>query len=187
MLEVYFRRFGRSAYSGALKRQIVRFAVERPAVDEHAPLDVFETAVGHLPQRDQLDIYAELAKEAVAKSRRDLVTLASGRVQALGEAAPNYRSRATLYMAALNVASLDVVKARNDLAGIPREHLSADEIELMGAAKAISEQIDRVLTVIPTDRPEAEWTQELSQTFANVARSRTLIEGADKLLSEASK
>ncbi len=187
MLEIYFRRFPRSGYAGALKRQIVRFMVERPPLEGEASSALLVTALERIAKRDRQEIYVEMAKEAVSRSRRDIVVFAGERALALAEEGSPGQHRAKVYLEAMHVASLEADKAKDALEALKPNVQAKDEQELIVAAQAIADEIFRVATVTPTDKPESTWRSELGATFTNVAKAHSRLAEADRLLTEASK
>lgn len=187
MLEIYFRRFPRSGYGGALKRQIVRFMVERPPLNGEAGSALLVTALERLGKRDRQEMYVEMAKEAVGRSRRDIVEFAGEKALALFEDGSPGQYRAKIYLDAMRVASLEADKAKERLEGLKQNTQVKDELELIAAAQAIADEIFRVATVTPTDKPESNWRSELGATFTNVAKAHSRLAEADRLLTEASK
>lgn len=183
--EIYFRRFPNSAYAGTLKRQIARMTVDRPAVDEKSPLTLLEAAIDRMSRRDRVDMYLEISKEALQRGRRDIVNFAAGRAEQLTDAATLLRRRTQIYLQAMRVASLDADAAKDALEKLNSDDLAKDDAELIRAAQAIAGQINRVVTVTPSDKPEPEWLNELGATFGNVGRARERLATADKLLAEA--
>lgn len=185
--EIYLRRFASSAYAGTLKRQIARYAVERPAIDAKAPATLLETAINRMGPRDKLEMYLEIAREAVSRARRDIIEFAGTHANTLSEDGSPARIRAQIYLQSMKVASLDADKAKAALEGLKSDTLNKEEVELIQAAQAIAGEVNRVVTVTPSDKPEPEWLNELGATFTNVGRARENLALADRLLTEASK
>ena len=187
MMEIYFRRFPRSGYSGGMKRQVLRFVADRPQFEGDSQPKAIIAALGRLAPRDRLEMYVEMTKEAAGRARRDIVTFAGEQVLALAEDGSPAQARAKVYMAALQVASLESVKVRASLEDMKPTVSGKDELELIAAAQSIADEINRVGTVTPTDNPDPTWRNELGTTFTNVGKAHSALADADRLLSEAAK
>lgn len=185
--EIYFRRFPKSAYAGALKRQIARYVVDRPALDEKTPARLLEIAIDRLDRRDKLDMYLEIAKESVQRGRRDMVDFAAGRALALAEDGSQGRVRAQIFLQSMRVASLEAEKAKEALEGLKSDSLVKEEAELIAAAQSIAGEVNRVSTITPSDKPDPEWLNQLGTTFKHVGLARQGLANADRLLAEAAK
>lgn len=185
--EIYFRRFPKSAYAGALKRQVARFIADRPAIDDKAPARLLEIAIERLDRRDRFDMYSEIAKEGVQRGRRDVVNFAGGQALALADEGSPGRPRVQIFLQAMRVASLDAENAKETLEGLKSDSLVKEEAELIAAAQSIANEVNRVGTLTPSDKPEAEWPNELSTTFKHVELARQHLATADQLLAEAEK
>lgn len=151
LTQVYFRRFSRSAYATTLKRQITRFATERPVVSEHATTDLLVEALEQLNPRDRLEMYLEIAREAVAKARRDLVMFASEGALQLARADTVFEARAKVYINSMHAASLDAAKARADLEELKGRLENKEDLEIIAAAQSIADEIHKVGTLAVTE------------------------------------
>lgn len=187
MMEIYFRRFPKSGYAGGMKRQVLRFMADRPPLENEAQGQAIVAAFNRLAPRDKLDMYVEMAKEAVMRGRRDLVNFAGEKALAMAEEGSLAQVRTKVYVAALQIASLESVKIRASLEDMKPSVTSQDELELIAAAQSIADEINRVGTVTPTDQPDPSWRNELGQTFTNVGKAHGALGEADRLLAEASK
>lgn len=187
MMEIHFRRFPKSGYAGGMKRQVLRFAPDRPPFDSEAQTNPIVAAFDRLPPRERLDMYLEMSKEAAMRARRDIVNFAGEKVLAMAEEGSAAQVRAKVYLASLQVASLDSVKIRAALEDMKPLVANKDDLELISAAQAIADEINRVGTVTPTDNPDPSWRNELGKTFTNVGKAHASLAEADRLLSEATK
>lgn len=187
MMEIYFRRFPKSGYAGGMKRQVLRFVSQRPPLEDEAQAKPIVAAFDRLSARDRLDMYVEMAKEAAMRGRRDIVNFAGEKALAMAEEGSVAQVRAKVYVASLQIASLDSVKIRASLDDLKPSVRGKDELELIAAAQSIADEINRVGTVTPTDQPDPSWRNELGQTFTNVGKAHTALGEADRLLAEAAK
>lgn len=187
MMEIYFRRFPKSGYSGGMKRQVLRYVGERPPFESDAQSNPIVAALDRLSPRDRLDMYVEMAKEAAMRGRRDIANFAGEKALAMAEEGSVAQVRTKVYVDALRIASLDSVKIRATLEDLKPSVKGKDELELIAAAQSIADEINRVGTVTPTDQPDPSWRAELGQTFNNVGKAHSALGQADRLLAEAAK
>jgi chemotaxis protein MotC len=185
--EIYFRRFPRSAYATTLKRQIVRFTMDRPAADERAPLGGLVAALDRMSPAAQLEMYLEIAREGVNRVRRDIVLFSAGKALALATPDGIYEARAKIYINAMRAASLEAADAKATLETLKPKTENKEDRELIVAAQSIAGEIGAVGTITPSTTPDPQWLKELGETFATVGRGQSLIVNADRLLAEASK
>lgn len=184
--EVYFRRFPRSAYATTLKRQVVRFAMDRPPIDERS-MTAFVAALDRLGPGARLEMYLEMAREAVARARRDLVIFSAEKALALTKPDTVYEARAKIYLNSMHAASLAAGEARDALEALKPRTENAEDLELITVSQAIAQEIRSLSTVTPSSRPDPQWVNELGATFSKVGRGQTLIADTDKILAEATK
>jgi len=187
MMEIYFRRFPRSAYSGGLKRQVVRFLATRPPLENEEQTKLIVAALDRLAPRDRLEMYVEIAKEATSRARRDVVNFAGQKALALTEDGTQSQLRTKVYIAAMQIPSFEVEKMKASLEEMKPSVSGKEELELIAAAQSIADEIRRVGTLTPTDVPDPTWRTELGVTFNHVGRAQSRLADADRLLTEATK
>lgn len=181
MLEIYFRRFPKSGYAGAIKRQTVRFIADRPPLQDAKGTQGIVAAFSRLSRHDALEIYLELAKEGAMRSLDKWVRFATGKALELASEGSHSRTRAQLYLAAMDAATLDAGKARTVLESIKDKIDAKDDKELAEAAREVTEALYRLNTSVPAE-PEQPWRDELGKQFANVGKAHGLLSVADDLL-----
>ena len=185
--EIYFRRFARSAYATTLKRQIVRFAMDRPPLDANAPMALLVSALDRLGRGQQLEMYLEMAREAVSRARRDIVMFTAEKALTLTQPDSVYEARAKIYVNSMHAASLGANEAREALEALKSKTDAREDQELISVSQAIAHEVRTLSTVTPSSTPDPQWVSELGATFSSVGRGQGMIANADKLLVEASK
>lgn len=181
----YLRRFPRSVYAAAFRRQFAADIAGRDDAAEPDRLQRTATVLEALSLPERRDAYLSLAREALARGKVGLVRFAAGGAIRLAEGADADRWRARLYEAAALAASADFQAAASTLQSIDASELAEEDVALLEAARFVAEQVGR-----PAPAAEAAGSkpdEDLAAAFKVAEPARQAIARADRLLASASK
>lgn len=184
LTEQYLRRFGRSAYASAFKRQLARFAALRPGLIDPPHMAGFEAALQWLDAGDRQDIFLSVAQESLGKGRVDLAHYAVDRALALAGDSDGVVKQAHVYRAAALAATAEFDSARTALETLQSVQLNPDDAELIAAAVSVMTEVRR-LPESPTGSVQPAVLDELTGAFAQVKAGREAMAEVDRMLEMA--
>jgi chemotaxis protein MotC len=179
----YLRRFGKSVYAGAFRRQFAADIAVRRDTGEGERARKLESALEALEPADRRDIYLMIAREALIRGRAPLAQLAGRNALALFETPGAGRLRADVYEAAALVASEEVDKGASRLQAIDKTKLGEEEAELAAAAAIIAVEVRRMPSTVDAVAPAGG--DDLATAFKVVGTARAQLATVDEMLREA--
>jgi chemotaxis protein MotC len=205
--EQYMRKFGNSLYAGYFVKQ---FSIAAAAFDfsvEKERLERLKGVVENLQgESRKLSLYLSLAENAIGLGNVVLAKFAAESGQSLSAPSSSNRSRAELYLAAAEVASVNAERALIMLDTIPRSSLKPSDAALRDVVLAVGREVERepqveadggvqrILEVSTADLPaKGEATAPAGDDAAKSEKdeieqsARKAIADADKILGEDKK
>jgi chemotaxis protein MotC len=179
----YLRRFGKSVYAGAFRRQFAADVAVRRDTGEGERARKLESALEALEPVERRDIYLMIAREALVRGRAPLARLAGRNAFDLFEVQSAGRLRADVYEAAALVASEEVDKGAARLQEIDKTKLGEEEVELAAAAAIVAVEVRRMPSTVDARAPAGG--DELATAFKVVGTARAQLATVDEMLREA--
>jgi chemotaxis protein MotC len=181
----YLRRFSRSVYADAFRRQFAVDVAARAGAGEGEHAARLQSALEGLEPAERGNVYLTIAREALFRGRVALTRFAAGNAAALFEETSTGRLQARLYEAAALVVTADLDKAAVALDKLDRARLGEEDAELATAAGVVASEIRRLPPVADAARPTD--SPDVAETFKVAAAAREAMARADDLLRGASK
>jgi chemotaxis protein MotC len=137
----YARRFLHSPYASQFADLLVSLVVKRAdSIGEEAIQETFAM----MDTERQKEAYLRLSRLAAISGKDSLARMAALKVKGLSPAMPDQPEvQANLYESLSNIGTPDVVSAIETIGQIPEAQLSDRDKALLGAARAIAEQVVR--------------------------------------------
>jgi chemotaxis protein MotC len=181
----YLRRFSRSVYADAFRRQFAVDVAARAGAGEGAHAARLQSALEGLEPAERGNVYLTIAREALFRGRVALTRFAAGNASPLFEETSAGRLQARLYEAAALVVTADMDKAAAALDTLERAKLGEEDAELATAAGAVASEIRRLPPVADAARPAG--SPDIAEAFKVAAAARGAMTRADDFLRGASK
>jgi chemotaxis protein MotC len=181
----YMRRFPRSIYAAAFRRQFAADMAGRDDAAEPSRLERMSAVLEAMGPAERRDAYLSIAREALARGKVELARFAAGGAARLAGGEEADRRRAKLYEGAALVATADFEAAMATLQALDEAQLAEEDLALLEAARAVGAEVAR-----PT--PSAEATgpkpaEDMAAAFKVADTARGAIARADELIAIASK
>jgi chemotaxis protein MotC len=137
----YARRYLFSPYASQFADLVVSLTVQRFG---EVGIEMVEETLGLLDEPRQQEVYLRLARMAAVAGKDDLARLASARATELSkDLPPKPQAQATLYDGLARISTPDVVSAINAITDVPLDQLTARDLALRDAARAIAQEVIR--------------------------------------------
>jgi chemotaxis protein MotC len=181
----YMRRFPRSIYAAAFRRQFAADMAGRDDAAEPSRLERMAAVLEAMGPAERRDAYLSIAREALARGKVELARFAAVGAARLAEGEEADRRRAKLYEAAALVATADFEAAMATLQALDEARLAEEDLALLEAARAVGAEVAR-----PTPSAEATGTkpaEDMAAAFNVAGMARGAIARADELIARARK
>ena len=140
----YLRRFARSVYAGAFRRQFAADVAGRDDAGSAGRMEKLAAALEFIDLAERLDIYLSIAREALIKGKSELARLAADSAARLADKDSAERRRARLYEAAALVVGSGIEKGISALETMDKTDLDEEEAELFDAARSVAVEVRRL-------------------------------------------
>jgi chemotaxis protein MotC len=181
----YLRRFSRSVYADAFRRQFATDVAVRPDTGDSEHTARLQAALEALEPVERRDVYLSIAREALIRGKVPLARFAAVNAAPLFEQASAGRLQSGLYEAAALVLTKDIDKGVSKLGAVDKAKLGEEDAELAAAAGAVAAEITRMPSI--ADAAASANAGDLAKTFKVVGTARETMERADQLLSGATR
>jgi len=181
----YLRRFSRSVYAGAFRRQFAADVASRADTGGGDRTARLQSALEGLDPAERRDVYLTIAREALIRGRAPLARLGASNAFPLFEEGSAEKLRASLYEAAALVVADEIDKGASMLEAMDKAKLGEEDAELAAAAGAIAAEIRRMPSIADASAPAGG--DDLAGTFKVVGTARETMARVDELLSGAKK
>jgi chemotaxis protein MotC len=181
----YLRRFSRSVYADAFRRQFATDVAVRPDTGDSEHTARLQAALEALEPVERRDVYLSIAREALIRGKVPLARFAAVNAASLFEEPSAGRLQSGLYEAAALVLTKDIDKGVSKLGAVDKAKLGEEDAELAAAAGAVAAEITRMPSI--ADAAASANAGDLAKTFKVVGTARETMERADQLLSGATR
>jgi chemotaxis protein MotC len=171
----YFRRFDKSIFAAAFRRQFARDVGQQNLGTDPALYRAVGVIVDTMPSTEQLETYLQLAKQALISGRLAMAKFASHRALQLTKPDTAERARAQAYEVASAAATTDAGEALRMVQSIDRSRLDSEEAELLSVSASLATKI----------RQEATYNGDVDEVPPQaVSKARSTMSAADQALAE---
>lgn len=177
----YQRRFPKSLYAPAFWREVSAAVIAWCAKEPQFALDKLEKEWNGMEVSLRRSLYLDLTRQATAANERRVTEFAAAQLQGLSTEGSPEDQVAELYMAIYKVASPEGDDALRGLKSIRRDLLDDQDRDLLDAALAVSEQINRPLPAVSSSA-----TEGISDVDPLQTRGQSAVTGSDQLLESLS-
>jgi chemotaxis protein MotC len=177
----YLRRFARSVYAGAFRRQFAADVAGREDAGSAGRMAKLAAALEAVDLVDRRDIYLAIAREALIKGKSELARLAADGAVRLAEKDSAEQRRASLYEAAALVAGNGIEKGTSALEAMDKAELDEEDAELLDAARSVAAEVRRL------PAPSEAAGEDAGATPKTVEAARQSMARVDQLIGEVSK
>jgi chemotaxis protein MotC len=190
----YLRRFPHSVYAGSFKQQFAARMVAGTDASKPEHLAKLDAMLRALTPGERRDICLILAKDALDRGRVGVAKFAAMQATQLASSGSPEERRSRLLLAASLVATEELEKGVDMLAGIERAGLSDEDASIMDAALAVAGQVQRSVeqpgpTAVPPadigERSEPAGRGTAKATAELIARAQKAVMEVDRMLSGA--
>ncbi len=188
----YASRFPRSMYAEAFRHRFSEFYLAIASEKDGQVVPNLESILTPLARADRREIFLEIARVAVIDARLNLAKAAAEDAAVLSDPGSVEMRRAQLYRASAIAVSGDPAEGRADLAAAAEGELPARDRELLGAALAVVDQVERWPSVAVDKEPPPTKVLDGESSGAPadptkdvVARAHDAVGAAQQLLADA--
>ena len=182
----YLRRFSKSVYAGAFRRQFAADLAARRDTGQGERAARLQSALEAIDPPERRDVYLTIAREALIRGRAALARLAGKNAGDLFPDESVGKLRAGVYEAAALVVSDDIGRGTALLGAMDEESLGEEEAELADAAMQVASEVRR-MPVLAGAGPPPGAREDLASAFKVVGAARETLARADEMLKEARK
>jgi chemotaxis protein MotC len=176
----YLRRFSKSVYADAFRRQFAVDVAARADSGEDDNALKLQGALDGLEPGDRRDLYLAIARDGLIRGGVQLARFAASHAGPLFEGGSAGRLRASLYEAAALVLTDDIDKGASMLEAMDKAKLGEEEAELASAASAVAAEIRRLPPI--ADAAEPAGGADIAATFKVAGSARKTMARVDELL-----
>ena len=177
----YLRRFARSVYAGAFRRQLATDVAGREDAGSVGRMTKLAAALEAVDAAERLDIYLSIAREALIKGKAELARLAADSAARLADKDSAEQRRARLYEAAALVVGNGIDKGTSALEAMDKAELDEEDAELLDAARSVAAEIRRL------PAPSEASGEDAGAPPKAVEAARQSMARADQLIEAVSK
>jgi chemotaxis protein MotC len=177
----YLRRFARSVYAGAFRRQLATDVAGREDAGSVGRMTKLAAALEAVDPAERLDIYLSIAREALVKGKAELAGLAADSAARLADKDSAEQRRARLYEAAALVVGNGIEKGTSALEAMDKAELDEEDAEVLDAARSVAADVRRL------PAPSEASGEDAGVPPKAVEAARQSMARADQLIEAVSK